>query len=86
MEIPVDPTTIAEYALIYFAAIAGIILLLLPILITFVLLLFVAGAIQVVAVLLKAATVGLVRGIVGLFRHPGEPRPPRGHGGRLAPH
>jgi len=86
MGIPVDPTTVAGYALIYFAAIAGIILLLLPILVTFVMLLFVAGAIQVVAVLLKAETVGLVRGIVGLFRRPGEPRPPGGHGGRLVSH
>jgi hypothetical protein len=86
MDIPTDPTTVAVYALMYFAAIAVIILLLLPILLMFVVLLFTAGAVQAVAVILKVATVGLVRGIAGLFRHPGQRHRPGGHGGRLVPH
>lgn len=81
-----DPTTSVEYAFIYVVAIAVAVLLLLPILITCVLLLLVAGALQLVFYLLKIATASLVRGIVALFKGPDDGRRPRGHGGRLVPH
>ena len=83
---PLDPTTVTGYALMYMAAIAVIVLLLLPILITFFLLLLVAGAIQALVFLLKVATAALIRGVVGLFRNPGDPRRPGSHHGGLVPH
>jgi len=87
---PVDPTTVVGYALIYMATIAVVVLLLLPILITGVLLLLVAGAIQLVVYLLKVATAGAIRGIVGLFRNSSDRHRPKSHGGNshggLLPH
>jgi len=82
----VDPTTAAEYALMYMAAMAAIVLLLLPILVTLFLLLLVAGAIQGVVFLLKIATASLIRGIVGLFRGSGDGPRPKSHGGGLVSH
>jgi hypothetical protein len=82
----VDPTTVAVYALIYVATMAGIVLLWLPILIAVVVLLLVAGGLQVVLFLLKVATAGLVRGVAGLFRSPSDRRPPPSHGRGLVPH
>ena len=81
-----DPTTAAEYALMYMAAMAAIVLLLLPILVTLFLLLLVAGALQAVAYLLKLATVSLVRGVAGLFSGPDHRHRPRSHDGGLVPH
>lgn len=81
-----DPTTLVGYALIYMAAIAAVVLLLLPILITIFLLLLVAGAIQLVVFLLKVATAGLIRGIAGLFRGYNDRHRPSSHGGGLVPH
>ncbi|MEV7134136.1 hypothetical protein AB0N24_14710 [Arthrobacter sp. NPDC093128] len=81
-----DPTTAAGYALMYMAAIAVIVVLLLPVLVTFFLLLLVAGAIQIVVFLVKVATAALIRGVVGLFKNPGDPRRPGSHHGGLVPH
>lgn len=81
-----DPTTVVGYAIIYMAAIAVVVLLLLPFLIMLVLLLLLVGAIQLVVFLLKVATVGLIRGIIGLFKGPNSPHRPSVHGGGLVPH
>lgn len=85
-----DPTTVVGYALIYMATIAAVVLLLLPIIITVVLLLLVTGAIQLVVFLLKVATIGLVRGIIGLSRGSDGPRRPKSQDGNdrggLVPH
>lgn len=81
-----DPTTLAGYALIYMAAIAGIVVLLLPILLLFLLLLLVTGAIGIVLLAVKTLTVGLIRGIAGLFRSLNDRHLPGNHGGGLVPH
>lgn len=81
-----DPTTVAGYAVIYMAAIAGIILLLLPILIMFVLLLLVTGAIGIVLLAVKTLVAGLIRGITGLFRSLSDRHRPGSHDGGLVPH
>jgi hypothetical protein len=64
----VDQATIIAYAAGYIAAMFGIILLYLPLLASVGLLLLLAGAVNLVAVLLKAVTLGLYRALVRLFR------------------
>lgn len=66
--ITVDQATIIAYAAGYIAAMFGIILLYLPLLASVGLLLLLAGAVNLVAVLLKAVTLGLYRALVRLFR------------------
>ena len=86
MGIPLDPTAVTLYALIYMATIAVIVLLLLPILITMLVLLLAGGVIQGVVLLVKIAAAGLVRGVVGLFRGSGGRQRSRSRRGRLVPH
>ena len=81
-----DPTTVAGYALIYMAAIAGIVVLLLPILILFLLLLLVTGAVGIVLLAVKTLTVGLIRGITALFTSSRDRHPPGNHDGGLVSH
>ncbi|MBP1134692.1 phage-related minor tail protein [Arthrobacter sp. PvP023] len=81
-----DPTTLAGYALMYMAAIAGIVVLLLPILILFLLLLLVTGAIGIVLLAVKTLMVGLIRGITALFSSSRDRHRPRSPGDELVPH
>ncbi|WP_211880383.1 hypothetical protein [Pseudarthrobacter albicanus] len=73
-----DQATIVGYALGYIVTISVIFLMFLPSLITFVLLLLSAGAVQLVILLLKAVTLVAVRTLARL--------PRRRAGDELAPH
>jgi hypothetical protein len=82
----VDQTTIIAYAVGYVAAIFGIFLLYLPILIGLGLLLLLAGAVSLVVLLLKAVTVGLYWYLARLFKTPTGGLHRGAGGGELLPH
>ena len=63
-----DQTTIIGYAIGYIAAMFGVILLYLPLLVSAGLLLLLGGTITLVVFLLRVATLGLYRALVRLFR------------------
>ncbi|CAI3804436.1 hypothetical protein [Pseudarthrobacter sp. MM222] len=81
-----DQTTFIAYAAGYIAAVFGVFLLYLPLLIGIGLLLLLAGSVSLVLLLLKAVTVGLYRFLARELRTPTR----RLHGGpggeRLLPH
>ncbi|MCU1554584.1 MAG: hypothetical protein JWM13_2070 [Arthrobacter sp.] len=81
-----DQTTIIAYAVGYIAAIFGIFLLYLPILIGVGLLLLLAGTVTLVVLLLKAVTVGLYRFLAREFRTPTSRLHGGPGGGKLVPH
>jgi hypothetical protein len=81
-----DQATIVGYALGYIATIIAVVLIYLPTLISIALLLLLAGAVQLVILLLKAMTVGAYRSLVRLFSSLAGSLP-RGRGGDdLVPH
>ncbi|WP_211881617.1 hypothetical protein [Pseudarthrobacter albicanus] len=81
-----DQATIIGYAVGYVAAIVAVFLLFLPIIISFGLLMLLAGAVRFVILILKAMTVGFYRSLVRLFRaFAGRLGHGRGGGG-LVPH
>jgi hypothetical protein len=82
----VDQATIINYALGYIASIIVVFLLFLPTILSFVLLLLLAGAIQVVVLFLKAVFLGAYRGLAGLFRSLAAKLPHGRGGGGLVPH
>lgn len=75
-----DPATIIDYALGYLASIIVIFLLFLPTILSFVLLLLLATAIQLVVLFLKAVFLGAYRSLARLFRSLAD-RLPHGRGG-----
>jgi Flp pilus assembly protein TadB len=84
--ITVDQSTIIAYAVGYIAAMFGVILLYLPLLVSAGLLLLLVGTITLVVFLLKMMTVGLYRFLAQEFRTP-TGRLHGGPGGRkLLPH
>lgn len=81
-----DQTTIIAYALGYLAAIFGIFLLYLPLLISFGLLLLLASSVSLVVLLLKAVTLGLYHYLARLFRTLSGHLHGGGRGRKLVPH
>ena len=84
--ITVDQATIIAYATGYVAAVFGVLLLYLPILICIGLLLLVAGTVTLVVFLIKALTVGLYRFLARELRTPTGRLHGGPGGGGLVPH
>ncbi|MCU1562648.1 MAG: hypothetical protein JWN05_1027 [Arthrobacter sp.] len=81
-----DQATIVGYALGYIATIIAVFLIYLPTLISIALLLVLAGAVQLVILLLKAMTVWAYRSLVRLFRSLAGSLPKGRGGDDLVPH
>lgn len=76
-----DTATIIGYGAGYLAAVVAVLLLYLPFLVSFGLLLLLAGALRLVIFLLTAMALGAYRGLVRLFKT-ATGRLPHGRGGR----
>ena len=80
-----DQATIVSYALGYIAVAIAVFLMFLPAIAILGLLLLVAGAAQVIVLLINAMAVGLYRAVLKMYHHLLD-RWQSGHGGRLTAH